>query len=169
MRKKILVLSVMLFLICATVVASGQWQTYKSAEGAFQLQFPNGSLDKRELVTDTPAGKVKTQMISFRNLTGNTVYTVTANAYPNSLEENSKAVLDGVIQGIKISDRIISEQDVSLQGHAGKRIRYKQHPDWQEVEIAVFVVENYLYMLTADSSNKQEDINIFFDSFQILM
>lgn len=166
MRWRILGLILMFFLICAE--AYGEWQIYKSVDGTFQIQFPAAPVQKKEFTTDTPAGKVTSQMVYLgESFTGKTLYTVTANVYPNNLEENSKAVLDGVSQGLKISDRVIDEQDVLLQGHPGRRIRYKQHPDWSGVEMRVFVVENCLYVLTADSSNKKEDVNNFFDSFQI--
>jgi len=167
MRWRILGLILLFFLSCAE--AHGEWQIYKSADGAFQIQFPAAPVQKKEFTTDTPAGKVTSQTVYVsESLTGKTLYTVTASVYPNNLEENSKAVLDGVSQGLKISDRVIDERDVSLQGHPGRRIRYKQHPDWSGVEMRVFLVENCLYVLTADSGNKEEDVNIFFDSFQIL-
>lgn len=165
MRWRILGLILMFFLSCTE--AYGEWQIYKSADGAFQIQFPAAPVQKKEFTTDTPAGKVTSQTVYLESFTGKTLYTVTASVYPNNLGENSKAVLDGVSQGLRISDRVIDEQDVFLQDHPGRRIRYKQHPDWSGVEMKVFLVENCLYVLTADSGNKDEDINNFFDSFQI--
>lgn len=169
MHKRILALITITFLISVAMLGCGQRQIYKSVEGAFQIQFPKGALEEKELVTNTEAGKVKSQMVYLSDkLTEKVLYMVTANAYPSDLEENSRVVLDGVSQGLEISDQVIDEQDVSLQGHPGRRIRYKQHPDWREVEMRVFVAENCLYVLTADSSNKDEDINNVFNSFQIL-
>lgn len=166
MKWRIAGVILMLFFSCAE--AYGQGQVYKSADGAFQARFPASPVQEKAFTTDTPDGKVKSQTVYLQGPEGKILYTVTASVYPDNLEEKSGDVLDGVIQGLKINDRVINEQDIFLNGHSGKRILYEQHPDWSGVEMEVFTAGNCLYMITADGSNKEEDINNFFDSFKIL-
>lgn len=166
MKRRILSLILMFFLCCANVY--GEWQVYKSADGAYQVQFPAAPAQEQEFTTNTPAGKVTSRLVCLGSPAGKALYIVTVNTYPDNLEKNSSAVLNGVSEGLKMSDQIIDEQNISLDGRPGKRIRYKQHPDWIEVEMRVFLAGNRLYVLTADSSSKSEEIKSFFDSFQIL-
>lgn len=166
MKGRILPLILVLFLSCAKVYGEGQ--IYKSSDGSYQIQFPAAPAQEQQLSTDTPAGKVTSRMVFLGSPQGKVLYMATVTAYPNNLEENSKAILDGVVEGIKMKDQLINEQDISSQGHAGKKILYKQHPDWIEVEMRAFVAGNRLYVLTVDNSCKGEDIKSFFDSFQIL-
>lgn len=162
----------------ATVITDGpNGMEYASPTGRFKILFP-GVPKTVEGTHDTKLGKIASHVVM---LPGDITHIVGYTDYPMNMEqpERVKGVLDNARDGslarvAKEDPRILSETDVSVEGHPGRFFRVELKGDAM-VRTKIVVVGNRVYVLTVGTpkhldaqAGYEKAATTFFDSFQLM-
>lgn len=150
---------------------------YVSAVGRFKIHFP-GVPQEFEATYDVKFGQIATHFVM---LATNVTHGVNYTDYPISLEQPElvKQFLDGARDGAlarvaKEEPRILSETDISVEGHPGRFFSMELKGD-AIIRNKLVVVGNRVYVLSVGSPKRPEAqaeydklATTFFDSFKLL-
>ncbi len=138
------------------------WQRVSSTSGSFSVMMP-GMPQENTKEIETKAGK--TVLHSFRYVSGSQEYMVTYNDYPTNLDVD--LTLSGVRDGEIGNGRILTDSNVTLDGHRGKKITA-----WVKGKLFAsefYVVGSRLYQViyTSDPLHALLDAPTYLNSFHI--
>jgi hypothetical protein len=161
-----------------TVIIDGPSGTeYVSAAGRFKIRFP-GVPQEFEGTYDTKLGQIASHLVM---LAADITHAVNYTDYPMNIEQPElvKGVLDnardgGLARVAKEEPRILSETDVSIEGHPARFLRVELKGD-AIIRYKFVVVGNRVYVLSVgtpkrpDAQAEYERLaTTFFDSFKLM-
>jgi len=159
-----------------TVIIDGpDGMEYVSAAGRFKILFP-GVPQEFEGTVDTKLGQIASHFVM---LSTDVTHAVNYTDYPMNLEEPEliKKVLDnardgGLARVAKEEPRILSETDISVQGHPGRFVSVELKGD-AIIRNKIALVGNRVYVLTVGTPKRPDAqyeklANTFFDSFKLM-
>ena len=161
----------------ARIVDGPSGTEYVSAAGRFKIRFPDVPKEF-EGTTDTKYGQIASHFVM---LNSDITHVVNFTDYPMNLEQPElvKGVLDGARDGglarvAKEEPRILSEADVSVQGHPGRFVCVELKGD-AIIRIKIVVVGNRVYVLSVGTPKRpdaqaeyEKRATTFFDSFTLM-
>ena len=159
------------------IIDSPNGQEYSSAAGRFKILFP-GVPQEFEGPIDTKMGQAFSH---FAILNTDVTYIVNYTDYPMILEQPElvKTVLDNGREGtlariVKEDPRVLSETDISVEGHPGRLLRIELKGD-AIVRYKFLVVGNRIYVFGVGSPKRPDAqaqyeklATTFFDSFKLM-
>lgn len=147
----------------------------KLQEEGFAIHFPNEPEYTSEAVP-SPLGDIAFHIYMLEE--DDIVYMLGFNEYPEEFMSSiadKEALFQGAIEGASSGAQVavVEQKDISLGQHEGKQVKYEGSYDGENVTIyqQVFLVENRMYQLnvtTASENDFHEDIQSFFNSFEII-
>ena len=148
---------------------------YVSAAGRFKILFPQGVPKEVEDTVDTKLGRIA---VHFVMLATDVSHVASYTDYPMNMErpELIKQVLDnardgGLARVAREEPRVLSETDVSVEGHPGRLVRVELKGD-RIHRHKIMVVGNRVYVLSVGSPKVQAEYEkratSFFDSFKLM-
>ena len=161
-----------------TVIIDGpNGMEYVSAAGRFKILFP-GVPQEFEGTVDTKIGQIASHFVM---LSTDVTHAVNYTDYPMNLEQPEliKRVLDnardgGLARVAKEEPRILSETDISVEGHPGRFVTVELKGD-AIIRNKIALVGNRVYVLTVgtpkrpDAQAQYEKLaHTFFDSFKLM-
>jgi len=160
-----------------TVIVDGPGgMEYISAPGRFKIRFP--AVPKEfEGTADTQLGRIP---LHFVVLAAGVTHAVNYTDYPMNIEQpgRAKGVLDDARDGglARVADeepRLISETDVSVEGHPGRFLRVELKGD-AVLRHKIVLVGNRVYVLSVGTPKRPDAqpeydklAAVFFDSFKL--
>ena len=161
-----------------TVVIDGpNGQEYSSTAGRFSIRF-SGVPREVEETEETSVGTLVSHTVLFVK---NIAESVSYRDYPGNLELPSliKRVLDdardrGLARFAKEEPHILSETDVSVEGHPGRLVRVEVKDQTLRFKILVVANRTYVLMLgtprhPSAQSEHEKLATSFFDSFKLMI
>ncbi|BAZ79772.1 hypothetical protein NIES73_10180 [Sphaerospermopsis kisseleviana NIES-73] len=155
------------------------WQVFSSQEGGFSILFPGSpTVTKQKIKNKT--GEVEVNLFIVERPQEDVKYTVAYIDYPEEyieLLKRNNQVEAAIDTGKKTAlenakGTLISEEQMSLEGHFGKEVNYTKPGD-KIVKQRIFLVDRRLYQVSAETTTKMQkfltkSISGFCDSFKLL-
>lgn len=159
-----------------TIIDGPNGLEYVSTVGRFRIRFPGVPKDYKS-TTDTKLGQLASHFVV---LATDVTHSVNYTDFPMNLEQPEliKQVLDnardgGLARVAREEPRVLSETDVSVEGHPGRLLRLELKGE--VVRLKLLVVGNRVYVLSLgtpkqpDAQAKYEQMaTTFFDSFKLM-
>jgi hypothetical protein len=149
---------------------SGSWETFASEDGGFSVLFP-GKPTESSNTMNSELGELTLHTFSYSNSNGQG-YNVSYNDYPtDTVNEDSKDVLNGVVTGVGKTNTLVTQQTTTQQGHPGVVAEFEA-PGSNYIFYKGIMVKNRLYQLAvvtpaADKETNKPDAMKFIDSFEL--
>jgi hypothetical protein len=155
------------------------WQVFSSQEGGFSILFPGSpTVTKQKIKNKT--GEIEVNLFTVERPQEDVKYTVAYIDYPEEyieLLKRNNQVEAAIDTGKKTAlenakGTLISEEQMSLEGHFGKEVNYTKPGD-KIVKQRIFLVDRRLYQVSAETTTKMQkfltkSISGFCDSLKLL-
>ncbi|MFM7371204.1 MAG: hypothetical protein ACKO2Z_26130 [Sphaerospermopsis kisseleviana] len=155
------------------------WQVFSSQEGGFSILFPGTpTVTKQKIKNKT--GEVEVNLFTVERPQEDVKYTVAYIDYPEEyieLLKRNNQVEAAIDTGKKTAlenakGTLISEEQMSLEGHFGKEVNYTKPGD-KIVKQRIFLVDRRLYQVSAETTTQRQkfltkSISGFCDSLKLL-
>lgn len=155
------------------------WQVFSSQEGGFSILFPGSpTVTKQKIKNKT--GEVEVNLFTVERPQEDVKYTVAYIDYPEEyieLLKRNNQVEAAIDTGKKTAlenakGTLISEEQMSLEGHFGKEVNYTKPGD-KIVKQRIFLVDRRLYQVSAETTTQRQkfltkSISGFCDSLKLL-
>ncbi|MFM6038744.1 MAG: hypothetical protein ACKPEO_06145 [Sphaerospermopsis kisseleviana] len=155
------------------------WQVFSSQEGGFSILFPGSpTVTKQKIKNKT--GEIEVNLFTVERPQEDVKYTVAYIDYPEEyieLLKRNNQVEAAIDTGKKTAlenakGTLISEEQMSLEGHFGKEVNYTKPGD-KIVKQRIFLVDRRLYQVSAETTTQRQkfltkSISGFCDSLKLL-
>jgi len=165
------------FLLLLSAFDQATWHEFVSSEGRFSVLMP-GTPRSDSVVISTTSGPLNYHRFSAQEDSVGYILTYT-DLSDEALKATSPTILmDDTRQGVISSSkgRLVSEQEVSLEGNPGRDIRIEipenaDLPEGGSIRVRLYLVRNRLYQLAIFSRSDgafDRSVSTFLTSFKLL-
>lgn len=147
------------------------WQKYLFQDAGFSVWMPSGISSEETVKIDTPMGEIEFEVFAThpQSLRFISAYSLTDNLAKIGNEEQIFATIkNGIIQ--RTNFNLVTDQKIYVSGYYKHYLVMEDSAKNETIYFNIYVINNKVYVLAvgSKSTDKEKDINSFFDSFRLL-